>query len=139
MAKYLLSYDEADVKKGNLDVSPDGVLRSAGKSGSDEPVLPQKVLFRSTDSEGNILCCGQKASEMTIEEGLALCFSKMPFVLGEEDWLVTGIRIMDTVGSASQVEKALIASGTKPAVSGCSGVSANIAYRSISNTEFKQS
>lgn len=136
MAKYLLSYDEADVKKGNLDVSPDGVLKSAGNG---ETVLPQKVLFRSTDSEGNVLCCGQKASEMTIEEGLALCLSKMPYVMGGEDWFVTGIRIMDTVDSASQVEKELIAVGTKPVLSGCSGISADIAYNSISNTEFKQS
>lgn len=139
MAKYLLSYDEQDVKNGNLDVSPDGVLRSAGKSGSDEPVLPQKVLFRSTDSEGNILCCGQKASEMTIEEGLALCLSKIPYLIGEEDWFVTGIRIMDTVDSASQAEKALIAAGAKPLVSGCGGAGAEVAFRSISNTEFKQS
>ena len=136
MAKYLLSYDEQDVKNGKLDVSPDGILKSAGNG---ETVLPQKVLFRSTDSEGNILCCGQKASEMTIEEGLALCFSKMPFVLGEEDWFVTGIRIMATGGSASQVEKALIAAGAKPGVSGCGGACADMACRSIPNTEFKQS
>lgn len=36
MAKYLLSYDEQDVKNGNLDVSPDGVLKSAGKSEDSE-------------------------------------------------------------------------------------------------------
>ena len=30
MAKYLLSYDEEDVKAGRLDVDSEGVLRSAG-------------------------------------------------------------------------------------------------------------
>ena len=139
MAKYLLSYDEADVKKGNLDVSPDGVLRSVGKSGSDEPVLPQKVLFESTDSEGNTLCCGRKASEMTIEEGLALCLSKMPFVLGDEDWFVTGIQIMVTGSSESLVTKSLIAAGVRPVVTGCSGIGTDSAVNSISDTEFKQS
>ena len=107
MAKYLLSYDEQDVKKGNLDVSPDGVLRSAGKSGSDEPVPPQKVLFSSTDSDGNILCCGQKASEMTIEEGLALCISKMPYVMGEEDWFATAVKLINL----DTTEKALFVAG----------------------------
>ena len=54
MAKYLLSYDEQDVKNGKLDVSPDGVLKSAGKGGSDDPVLPQKVLFSDyKDYEGH--------------------------------------------------------------------------------------
>lgn len=91
MAKYLLSYDEADVKKGNLDVSPDGVLRSAGKSGSDEPVLPQKVLFTETDSDGSTLCCGRKCSEMTKEEALALCLRTIPFLLGGETWLATTV------------------------------------------------
>ena len=85
MAKYLLSYDEADVKKGNLDVSPDGVLRSAGKSGSDEPVLPQKVLAYDYNGSNGYLWCGQPASEMTLEEAYALCLSKMPFVLGGEN------------------------------------------------------
>lgn len=94
MAKYLLSYDEADVKKGNLDVSPDGVLRSAGKSGSDEPVLPQKVLaVDPRASEGYYLWCGQRADQMTLEEAYALCLSKMPFVLGGENWLATSVRI----------------------------------------------
>ena len=136
MAKYLLSYDEADVKKGNLDVSPDGVLRSAGKSGSDDPVLLQKVLFRSTDSEGNILCCGQKASEMTIEEGLALCFSKMPFVLGGEDWLATAVKIADT----SNARKTLMVAGVHVAAGSCAGSTTTEAtIKGIMDTEFKQS
>lgn len=93
MAKYLLSYDEADVKKGNLDVSPDGVLRSAGKSGSDEPIPPQKVLAADPNGPEGYLWCGQLASEMTLEEAYALCLSKMPFVLGGENWLATSVRI----------------------------------------------
>ena len=39
MAKYLLSYDEQDVKNGNLDVSPDGVLKSAGTGASDDTLV----------------------------------------------------------------------------------------------------
>lgn len=33
MSKYLLSYDEADVEAGLLNVTPDGVLKGAGGSG----------------------------------------------------------------------------------------------------------
>ena len=112
MAKYLLSYDEQDVKNGNLDVSPDGVLKSAGKSGSDEPVLPQKVLFTETDSEGNTLCCGRKCSEMTKEEALALCLQTMPFLFGGENFLVLGAVLTSTY---------LVANGMWPASSagGC--------------------
>ena len=96
MAKYLLSYDEQDVKSGKLDVSSDGVLKSAGKGGSDDPVLPQKVLFTETDSEGNTLCCGRKCSEMTKEEALALCLRTMPFLLGSENYIVTSVALTPT-------------------------------------------
>jgi hypothetical protein len=137
MAKYLLSYDEQDVKNGNLDVSPDGVLKSAGKSGSDEPVLPQKVLFRSTDSEGNILCCGQKASEMTIEEGLALCLSKMPYVMGGEDWFGTAVRIVD---AGSTTDKALAVAGVHLVAGSCAGSTTQEPVGIIiMKTSFKQS
>ena len=80
MAKYLLSYDEQDVKNGNLDVSPDGVLKSAGNGGA---VLPQKVLFSDT-IDGVTYCCGQKCSDMTIEEAYALCLKTMPFVVSRD-------------------------------------------------------
>lgn len=133
MAKYLLSYDEQDVKDGKLDVSPDGVLRSAGKSGSDEPVLPQKVLFYSTDSEGNFLCCGQKASEMTIEEGLALCLSKMPYVMGGEDWFCTAVKLDDTSNTGN---KKLFVAGMQVADS---GTTAGPTMAVINGTAFKQS
>jgi hypothetical protein len=49
MAKYLLSYDEQDVKNGNLDVSPDGVLRSAGKSATERPVI--YLFYNSTTNK----------------------------------------------------------------------------------------
>ena len=137
MAKYLLSYDEADVKKGNLDVSPDGVLKS---SGNGETVLPQKVLFRSTDSEGNILCCGQKASEMTLEEGLALCLSKMPFVLGGEGWLATGVNIADTQTSTGKANKSLMVAGVLVTAGSCAGSTQTVpTSRGIMDTDFKQS
>lgn len=93
MAKYLLSYDEQDVKNGNLDVSPDGVLKSAGNGGA---VMPQMVLFTETDSDGNTLCCGRKCSEMTKEEALALCLQTMPFLLGGETWLATSVYLTST-------------------------------------------
>lgn len=56
MAKYLLSYDEQDVKNGKLDVSPDGILKSAGNG---ETVLPyvyhavRKSPFFSQHPEGD--------------------------------------------------------------------------------------
>lgn len=52
MAKYLLSYDEQDVKNGNLDVSPDGVLKSAGKLGSSG--IDYYPVYLSVDEDQNM-------------------------------------------------------------------------------------
>ena len=52
MAKYLLSYDEQDVKEGKLDVSPDGVLKSARKSGSSE--IDYYPVYLSADENQSI-------------------------------------------------------------------------------------
>ena len=48
MAKYLLSYDEQDVKNGKLDVSPDGVFR-----GVPEKITPKVTIDIRPDGLGS--------------------------------------------------------------------------------------
>lgn len=105
------------------------------KAGSGSSVIPQKVLFRSTDSEGNILCCGQKASEMTIEEGLALCISKMPYLMGTEHWLVTGAGIGDIENNT----QSLVVTGMSFESNGCGGYRKESVWTNITIDHFKQS
>lgn len=91
MAKYLLSYDERDVKEGKLDVSPDGVLKSAGNG---ETVLPQKVLFSEyKDYEGHSegYCCGVPVSTITADEAYELCLASMPFLFLGNGRMVTSV------------------------------------------------
>lgn len=68
------------------------LLENAG-SGSK---LPEKVLFKSTDSEGNTLCCGRKCSEITKEEAYALVLSTMPFVMLNEHTIASSVVLTST-------------------------------------------
>ena len=96
MAKYLLSYDEQDVKNGKLDVSPDGVLRSAGSS-EEPPVIyiknvneqvayvdPDCTIPYDTDSLINACRKGAYATVANIGGFSSLCMLCMGFGISEE-------------------------------------------------------
>ena len=142
MAKYLLSYDEQDVKNGKLDVSPDGVLKSAGKGGSDDPVLPQKVMLVELRENSEYYWCGQKASELTPEEALALCLKKIPFVMGGEDWFVTAVHLVPYVNGPMSAGGTVSAAGVRVYHNSCCGTGAaeyEITSAGLGFTYFKQS
>lgn len=80
MAKYLLSYDEQDVKNGNLDVSPDGVLKSAGKGPAVVTVLHITVTSYDPDTDTVRIIADKTPSEMTLAaaEGPIWCTVTLP-------------------------------------------------------------
>ena len=143
MAKYLLSYDEQDVKNGKLDVSPDGVLKSAGKGGSDDPVLPQKVLFRGYgEYEGNPqnFCCGVPVSTITADEAYELCLAAMPFLFLGNGHMVTSVAKTSTwlVAASVYITEATTSCGSSFEIQSPSADYPNT-YDRFPLTDFKQS
>ena len=140
MAKYLLSYDEQDVKNGNLDVSPDGVLKSAGKGGA---VLPQKVLFSEyKDYEGHSqgYCCGVPTSTITADEAYELCLAAMPFLFLGNGRMVTFVAKTSTwlVAASVYITEATTACGSSFEIQNPSADHPNT-YERFPLTNFKQS
>ncbi len=80
MAKYLLSYDEQDVKNGNLDVSPDGVLKSAGKGPAMVTVLHITVTSYDDVTGTATIIADKTPSEMMLAaaEGPIWCTVTIP-------------------------------------------------------------
>lgn len=80
MAKYLLSYDEQDVKNGNLDVSPDGVLKSAGKGPAMVTVLHITVTSYDDVTGTATIIADKTPSEMMLAaaEGPVWCTVAIP-------------------------------------------------------------
>ena len=80
MAKYLLSYDEQDVKNGNLDVSPDGVLKSAGKGPAMVTVLHITVMSYDNVADTATIIADKTPSEMNLAaaEGPIWCTVTIP-------------------------------------------------------------
>ena len=80
MAKYLLSYDEQDVKNGNLDVSPDGVLKSAGNGPAVVTVLHITVTSYDPDTDTATIIADKTPSEMALaaEKGPIWCSVAIP-------------------------------------------------------------
>ncbi len=143
MAKYLLSYDEQDVKNGKLDVSPDGVLKSAGKGGSDDPVLPQKVLFSDyKDYEGHsqAYCCGVPTCNITADEAYELCLATMPFLFLGNGRMVTSVAKTSTwlVAASVYIKEATTSCGSSFEIQNPSADLPNT-YERFPLTTFKQS
>lgn len=67
MAKYLLSYDEQDVKNGKLDVSPDGVFR-----GVPEKITPKVTIDIRPDGLGSYV------ADTTFLAANDMCINKSP-------------------------------------------------------------
>ena len=141
MAKYLLSYDEQDVKNGNLDVSPDGVLKSAGKGGA---VMPQKVFLFSEykDYEGHSegYCCGVPVSTITADEAYELCLASMPFLFLGNGRMVTSVAKTSTwlVAASVYIKEATTSCGSSFEIQNPSADLPNT-YERFPLTTFKQS